>query len=89
LVRPPRDGAGTRVTGPAETHHLAADICVTASDLVFHSRKIAVVFDMAARHRLDPPVWKRLPPAARIVAAERVSGAWAPGFEIPNPFDRR
>jgi hypothetical protein len=60
--------------------------CDSSSDDVFYTRKIALVYDMSPRRRLDLPVWDRVPPSARVVAAERVSGRWNHGWAVPNPF---
>lgn len=60
--------------------------CDRSSDAVFHVHKVAVIYNMASRPRRDLPEWERLPPNARVIAAERVSGAWPFGWEIPNPF---
>ena len=57
----------------------SAGRCVKSDDLVVQSCKVAVVYDQAPRHRWDLPPWHRLPPSARIVAAERVSGYWSRG----------
>lgn len=60
----------------------SAGRCTAFGDAVVQSCKVAVVYDLAPRRRLDLPIWYRLPPSARIVAAERVSGYWDRGGSI-------
>jgi hypothetical protein len=61
--------------------------CVRASDAVFRSRRVALVYDKNFLRRWDIPVWKRIPRTARVVAAERVASTWAPGVQMPNPYE--